>query len=136
MTEQPVTRMPIDLTEIDLTGKPSFRLSDRLTTLVNEAIRTHGQGEDIVWEGTLMPTPDGGAQYVLFFWMKGAVLGSLAQGSFAVPNPMDLEADQFDDVFRQFVEQLRQARSAQIAQGAPQGRPTMADLAQQHLGRT
>lgn len=43
-----------------------------------------------MWEPQLMPGGQGEAMLVCFFWMPGSVIGSTAEGSFAILDPMHI----------------------------------------------
>lgn len=89
--------------------------------MLDAALDNHS-GDDVVrWQSQLMPDPknQGGALLVVFFWVKGLVFGTVVQGSFAIHNPLDITAEDIDSVVGDFLHQIRDARSADVAQQMP-----------------
>lgn len=68
------------------------QVSEKIGPWVNDAITKHALGEKVMWEPQLMPGGQGEAMLVCFFWMPGSVIGSTAQGSFAILDPMHITA--------------------------------------------
>lgn len=101
----------------------SHRIFDNLAPIVERGIAAHGMGEDIAWEATLMPTPEGAPTVVLFFWMPGHLVGHKGVGSIAVQqDPSTIEEGPLLDSIRDFFAQMREARSRALAeQGGPIG---------------
>lgn len=99
----------------------SHRASERMGPWVEEAIHAAAVGEDVVWEGQLMPTPDGGAAWGVFVWMKGAVLGTFAQGSFMIHDPIGMTEERTKATVAEFMRQLKEARSQQLEEQTPKG---------------
>ena len=101
------------------------QVSEKIGPFVNDAIEKHRGGEKILWEPGLMPGPNGEALVICFFWMPGAVLGTIAQGSFAIHDPLNFTAKDADEVVAQFFREMRAARSGQLAEAGtpipPQG---------------
>lgn len=95
------------------------RIGDKIAPWVDEAITRHGQGEQIAWELALLPGPQGQPMPVLMFWVKGALLGSVVNGSIGLHDPLAIGHDDLVEAVRQFLEQMRQARSEQLQQQAP-----------------
>ena len=96
-----------------------YQVSEKIGPLINDAIHRHAGGEKILWEPSLMPGPNGEALVVCFFWMPGAVLGTIAQGSFAIHDPLNFGKKDAEDVVSSFFREMREARSGQISEAAP-----------------
>jgi hypothetical protein len=91
------------------------RISTTIEPFVDAALNDHALGEDVLWEGSIQPAPDGTAVFVLCFWLPDVVLGRLLQGSFAIQNPTKIEADEITDVVHDFLRQMHEARSQNLA---------------------
>lgn len=96
------------------------QITEKVTPWINAAVEEHGQGEDISWEPSLIPGNNGEAVYTIFFWLPGAVLGSVAHGSITIGNPMGLTQEGINGVVAKFLHDLREARSRDIEARAPQ----------------
>lgn len=110
-----------------------YRVVDKVAPALNAAIKKHGNDEKIAWESGIVPAPDGSAAVAIIFWLPGAVLGTYTQGSFTLADPVNIDPASIEQTVAEFLRQLREARSQQLAKDAPQGagRPTLAQLAQQ-----
>jgi hypothetical protein len=94
-------------------------ITDRITPWIDAAIDEHGLGENILWEGTLLPGADGQPLYTIVVWMPGALLGTVSMGSFQVPDILNFSEEATTEMITEFLRAMREARSQQIAQSAP-----------------
>lgn len=97
-----------------------YQIEEKVGPWINDAIAKHGRGENILWGMNLMPGQQGEAMAVCFFWVPGAVLGSVVQGSFAIKDPLHITEDEIEETVAEFLRQIREARSQQIEQESPQ----------------
>lgn len=98
---------------------PRYQITEKVGPWINDAIKEHGQGEDIAWEPALMPAKDGGALFTCFFWLPGALAGTVALGSFVIVNPLAVTEKEVNDTVRDFLGALREARSRDLAAQTP-----------------
>jgi hypothetical protein len=93
--------------------------------MLDASLDKHAGTDEVLWQGQLMPSPQnrGEALYVVFFWVKGHVLGTVVQGSFAIQNPLDINAEDIDEIVADFLRQMREARSADVASQMPVEEP-------------
>lgn len=85
---------------------------------IDAAIDKHALGEKVVWESALLVGQHQEPIFTVFVWVKGAVLGTCINGSFQVVDPLSVEEAWIDGIMSRFLEELRQARSAQVQQAA------------------
>lgn len=112
-----------------MTRASHHRITDRISPWIEHAIAKYAASEKdrILWESQLMPTKDGGAQVCIFVWLPGAEIGTMAQGSFVLPNPFEVNEAMLEEILSQFLSRLRGARSQQVQQ-QPQQRRSMLDI--------
>lgn len=92
-----------------------YQITEKVGPWINDAITEHGQGEDISWEHSLMPGPDGQPNLMCVFWLPGAVVGTFVAGSVMFHTPPGLTAKEVNETVAEFLRQMREARSQQIA---------------------
>lgn len=91
-------------------------LTATYTPLIDAAIAAHGQGEPICWESGLVPGANGAVVFVVFFWMPGAVLGTVVNGSMALANPLGSATTEFVDTeVARFLDAMRTERSKSVS---------------------
>lgn len=90
-------------------------LTSKLTPWIEKAIEANGQGEDILWQITVIPAPDGTIPVVLAIWLPGAILGTAISGAVMISNPFALDDPSVDRMIFQVLEQLRTQRSDQLS---------------------
>lgn len=88
---------------------------------MDAAIDKHGQGERVVWDCSIVPIQNSPHEEpkptcAVMVWFPGPVLGTVVNGSFLIHNPLSTTEEEIDEVMASFLEQLRQARSQQLAQ--------------------
>lgn len=100
----------------------SHRISTRVGPWIDQGFDKHLPGEKVAWEAGLLPTPNG-LQFVVVVWLPSLVMGEFVQGSFALHDPISLDAGQMDRTLAEFVRQMKEARSKALeeAKGETQG---------------
>lgn len=99
----------------------SRRITERIGPWIDAAIERHGQGEEICWETTIGPGPDGAPATMVLLWFPGAVLGTVINGSIGLHAPHLLTEAEADEVIAGSLERLRAERSRQIGSPAANG---------------
>lgn len=97
-------------------------ITSRVGPWIDRALDRFGMGDKVAWEPALIPgQPKGEPTYTVVVWFPGAVLGSVMQGSFQLPDVFGVDEEQITNIISQMLSQFREARSQQIAQEAPSG---------------
>lgn len=100
-------------------------MSSRLSTIVagwmDEAVAKHGDGENVLWDMTLINTEAGPGFFVTLF-LSGAVVGTYLHNGVLLANVAAMRTEDAETLVRDVLEGLRQQRSQQLAEiYAPQG---------------
>lgn len=90
-------------------------ISEKVGYWVDEGIDLHGQGENILWESGLLAGPHSEPVFTVFIWFPGAVLSTTLNGSFQIPDPLGVTKKDVLDMMAEFLRQMREARSQQVA---------------------
>lgn len=92
------------------------RIADRITPWMEAAIERHGQGEQVVWEVSMVLAPDGLPVVIVSVWLHSGVVGSALPLVITIGNPMLLNAEEIDRAVAGALEEIRRRRSAFLAQ--------------------
>lgn len=98
-------------------------LTEKIGPWVDAAIDKHGQGENIVWASSLTPDQGRNPTFTITVWFPGGILGSTLLGSFQVNDPLGATEEKVSEVMAEFLRQLRENRSRQIAESGNGHRP-------------
>lgn len=95
-----------------------FNVTEKVGYWIDAAIEEHGQGENILWETSMMPGPNQEPMVIVFLWFPGAVLGTTLNGSFPISDPLNITKPDMIEMMSEFLRQMREARSQILAQQA------------------
>lgn len=101
---------------------PLTRLTEHVTPMVEQAVEAASDGEEIVWDLSVTPGPDGGIALAVALWTKSALLGQRDSGVLLVANVIDMidapdAQERINAAVRNFIDgTMRAARSQQLAQ--------------------
>lgn len=96
----------------------SRRLTDQISTWVEEALDTYLLGDQAMYDLTILLDPQAGPALCLVIWMPSLVLGDQMQVVGIIPNPPSVRAEQVNQFVHDGLEAMRKQRSEQAA--APQ----------------
>lgn len=94
----------------------SYRLTDQIARWVETAVNKHDAGEQIAWDISLAPAPNGVAVLVVVL-TPGAVLNTVIHTAHILQSPSVVTEDDLDDLIRKMIEALRAERSRALAGG-------------------
>lgn len=103
---------------------PVQRLIPIIEPMISDAFERLSLGDDVIWEITVVPNPQGGGVVpLLIVSLKGVLINSVLQGfaPLLLHNPFAANQEQIDNQVQIILEGLRNARTEQAKM--PEGMP-------------